>query len=213
MGVTTSDNTRIYLLERIGRTLDQGPVIIGESHTSQNAREAIVYLIVNRKITILSIEGPIVPVPLQNNQGALNADPAMRQQYIANANLIYNAHYSFLKLITIAQKYGVRVYFHDLPGKYAMIRVDPNYDQTVDNIQNNAPRPFVHHLGPTRNMGPRNSFSGQFLGNTLNGPVNAVPHLAVLCGSDHTQSGPCLGAGRTMQAYLGIPDTSIFNFS
>jgi hypothetical protein len=58
MSTTISDKSAFYVLKRMGDALRRGPIVIGESHGSAPAREAIVYLIVNKFITKLSIEGP-----------------------------------------------------------------------------------------------------------------------------------------------------------
>jgi hypothetical protein len=79
-------------------------------------REAIVYLIVNKFITDLSIEGP----PAVNHTLNIN-NPAQTQQRIrdvstgGSGSLEPNDYYSFHKLVSIAQKYRVDTYFHDLP--------------------------------------------------------------------------------------------------
>jgi len=205
----------------MGAKLANGPIIIGESHTSVLAREAIVYLIVNKKIKFLSLEGPVIPAPQTDSGGALLNNENTRNSYIGAASLMANENYSFSKLVTIAQKYNVKVYFHDLPSRYALAGlIQPrspernDYDAQITNVMGNVKikRPVKPQSLETM-LPQRNSFSARLLTNVFGQGVAQMPGLAILAGSHHTIATECGGQNLTIQAYLNIPDSSVFNFS
>jgi hypothetical protein len=212
MSVTVSTNSAFYILKRMGEALRRGPIIVGESHGSAPAREAIVYLIVNKFITKLSIEGP----PAVNHMLNVQNNPAQTAQQVrdvsigASGSLEPNDYYAFHKVVSIAQKYRVDTYFHDLPPMTGS-RGNQAYTPAVTTMLQSANlspqdmakaqymRKFPDRAPFMERLDIRNAFAAQF----ITTHVGLTPGLAILVGSDHTRMSP-------LQTMLNIPDGNIF---
>lgn len=204
-------------LSRMQSLLQNGPIVIGETHTAPHARSAIKKLLDREAVKFLSIELPVGHPLHTRDDGQLDARDDGGQEarisgYFSRVDEMHNAHISLNALARHAMALRVPVYFHDMPHKYSRLRQlnTPASDYVTHAQGFGGPLPRLAD-GLSDMLPQRNRFTKTFLHHNLGQGVRVLFGLVILAGDHHLLGEKCGGAGNTIQGLLGIADDRVFH--
>jgi hypothetical protein len=206
--------TAEQFLEMVVQLLESGPIIIGEVHDQEPARQFVKVLIKSGAVKYLSLENPIVPQNMSGDDGQLTDTEAYYNNLTSYSNEV-----TMPQLTAKAQKRGGRVYCHDMPLYTSPLNsaANPNdlteyrtyatgfLPKTLQELPRQQTKMYQAAI-----VGARNAYARNYLRNKLGNDVHGLHGLVILAGKDHVIADECSGANKTLQAYLRIGPERVF---